>query len=103
MQNVNVQRKRNPGDTDKNGIISEYREILREAGCLSFLRIYVCISEFRNIADWQQICLVHRKRCTGMKRGGKLLKKLEESRKVSANLRENEKYLRSRLEIAVIF
>ena len=97
MQNVNVQRKRNPGDTDKNGIISEYREILREAGCL-FLRIHVCISEFRNIADWQQICLVHRKRCTGMKRGGKLLKKLEESRKVSANLRENEKYLRSRLE-----
>ena len=98
MQNVNVQRKRNPRDTDKNGIISEYREILREAGCLSFLRIHVCISEFRNIADWQQICLVHRKRCTGMKRGGKLLKKLEESRKVSANLRENEKYLRSRLE-----
>lgn len=98
MQNVNVQRKRNPGDTDKNGIISEYREILREAGCLSFLRIHVCISEFRNIADWQQICLVHRKRCTGMKRGGKLLKKLEESRKVTANLRENEKYLRSRLE-----
>lgn len=98
MQNVNVQRKRNLGDTDKNGIISEYREILREAGCLSFLRIHVCISEFRNIADWQQICLVHRKRCTGMKRGGKLLKKLEESRKVSANLRENEKYLRSRLE-----
>ncbi len=98
MQNVSVQRKRNPGDTDKNGIISEYREILREAGCLSFLRIHVCISEFRNIADWQQICLVHRKRCTGMKRGGKLLKKLEESRKVSANLRENEKYLRSRLE-----
>ena len=98
MQNVNVQRKRNPGDTDKNGIISEYREILREAGCLSFLRIHVCISKFRNIADWQQICLVHRKRCTGMKRGGKLLKKLEESRKVSANLRENEKYLRSRLE-----
>ena len=47
MQNVNVQRKRNPGDTDKNGIISEYREILREAGCLSFLRIHVCISEFR--------------------------------------------------------
>jgi len=93
-----VQRKRNPGDTDKNGIISEYREILREARCLSFLRIHVCISEFRNIADWQQICLVHRKRCTGMKRGGKLLKKLEESRKVSANLRENEKYLRSRLE-----
>jgi len=98
MQNVNVQRKRNPGDTDKNGIISEYREILREAGCLSFLRIHVCISKFMNIADWQQICLVHRKRCTGMKRGGKLLKKLEESRKVSANLRENEKYLRSRLE-----
>ena len=98
MQNVNVQRKRNTGDTDKTGIISEYREILREAGCLSFLRIHVCISEFRNIADWQQICLVHRKRCTGMKRGGKLLKKLEESRKVSANLRENEKYLRSRLE-----
>lgn len=98
MQNVNVQRKRNPRDTDKNGIISEYREILREAGCLSFLRIHVCISEFRNIADWQQICLVHRKRCTGMKRGGKLLKKLEESRKVSVNLRENEKYLRSRLE-----
>lgn len=98
MQNVNVQRKRNPGDTDKNGIISEYREILREARCLSFLRIHVCISEFMNIADWQQICLVHRKRCTGMKRGGKLLKKLEESRKVSANLRENEKYLRSRLE-----
>lgn len=98
MQNVSVQRKRNPGDTDKNGIISEYREILREARCLSFLRIHVCISEFRNIADWQQICLVHRKRCTGMKRGGKLLKKLEESRKVSANLRENEKYLRSRLE-----
>ena len=98
MQNVSVQRKRNPGDTDKNGIISEYREILREAGCLSFLRIHVCISEFRNIADWQQICLIHRKRCTGMKRGGKLLKKLEESRKVSANLRENEKYLRSRLE-----
>ena len=98
MQNVSVQRKRNPGDTDKNGIISEYREILREARCLSFLRIHVCISEFRNIADWQQICLVHRKRCTSMKRGGKLLKKLEESRKVSANLRENEKYLRSRLE-----
>ena len=98
MQNVSVQRKRNPGDTDKNGIISEYREILREARCLSFLRIHVCISEFMNIADWQQICLVHRKRCTGMKRGGKLLKKLEESRKVSANLRENEKYLRSRLE-----
>ena len=98
MQNVSVQRKRNPGDTDKNGIISEYREILREAGCLSFLRIHVCVSEFMNIADWQQICLVHRKRCTGMKRGGKLLKKLEESRKVSANLRENEKYLRSRLE-----
>lgn len=98
MQNVSVQRKRNPGDTDKNGIISEYREILREAGCLSFLRIHVCISEFRNIADWQQICLVHRKRCTGMKRGGKLLNKLEESRKVSVNLRENEKYLRSRLE-----
>ena len=98
MQNVSVQRKRNPGDTDKNGIISEYREILREARCLSFLRIHVCISEFRNIADWQQICLVHRKRCTGMKRGGKLLKKLKESRKVSANLRENEKYLRSRLE-----
>ena len=98
MQNVSVQRKRNPGDTDKNGIISEYREILREAGCLSFFRIHVCISEFRNIADWQQIWLVHRKRCTGMKRGGKLLKKLEESRKVSANLRENEKYLRSRLE-----
>ena len=62
------------------------------------MRIHVCISEFMNIADWQQICLVHRKRCTGMKRGGKLLKKLEESRKVSANLRENEKYLRSRLE-----
>ena len=98
MQNVSVQRKRNPGDTDKKGIISEYREILREAGCLSFLRIHVCVSEFMNIADWQQICLVHRKRCTGMKRGGKLLKKLEESRKVSANLRENEKYLRSRLE-----
>ena len=98
MQNVSVQRKRNPGDTDKNGIISEYREILREAGCLSFLRIHVCISKFMNIADWQQICLVHRKRCTGMKRGGKLLKKLEESRKVTANLRENEKYLRSRLE-----
>lgn len=98
MQNVSVQRKRNPGDTDKNGIISEYWEILREARCLSFLRIHVCISEFMNIADWQQICLVHRKRCTGMKRGGKLLKKLEESRKVSANLRENEKYLRSRLE-----
>ena len=98
MQNVNVQRKRNPGDTDKNGIISEYREILREAGCLSFLRIHVCVSEFMNIADWQQICLVHRKRRTGMKRGGKLLKKLEESRKVSANLRENEKYLRNRLE-----
>lgn len=98
MQNVSVQRKRNPGDTDKNGIISEYREILREAGCLSFLRIHVCISKFMNIADWQQICLVHRKRCTGMKRGGKLLKKLKESRKVSANLRENEKYLRSRLE-----
>lgn len=98
MQNVSVQRKRNPGDTDKNGIISEYREILREAGCLSFLRIHVCISKFMNIADWQQICLVHRKRCTGMKRGGKLLKKLEESRKVSENLRENEKYLRSRLE-----
>ena len=98
MQNVSVQRKRNPGDTDKNGIISEYREILREARCLSFLRIHVCISKFMNIADWQQICLVHRKRCTGMKRGGKLLKKLEESRKVSANLRENEKYLRSRLE-----
>ena len=98
MQNVSVQRKRNPGDTDKNGIISEYREILREAGCLSFLRIHVCISKFMNIADWQQTCLVHRKRCTGMKRGGKLLKKLEESRKVSANLRENEKYLRSRLE-----
>ena len=98
MQNVSVQRKRNPGDTDKNGIISEYREILREAGCLSFLRIHVCISKFMNIADWQQICLVHRKRCTSMKRGGKLLKKLEESRKVSANLRENEKYLRSRLE-----
>lgn len=98
MQNVSVQRKRNPGDTDKNGIISEYREILREAGCLSFLRIHVCISKFMNIADWQQICLVHRKRCTGMKRGVKLLKKLEESRKVSANLRENEKYLRSRLE-----
>ena len=56
------------------------------------------VSGFMNIADWQQICLVHRKRCTGMKRGGKLLKKLEESRKVSANLRENEKYLRSRLE-----
>jgi hypothetical protein len=36
MQNVSVQRKRNPGDTDKNGIISEYREILREVGCLSF-------------------------------------------------------------------
>ena len=98
MQNVNVQRKRNPGDTDKNGIISEYREILREADASLFLRIHVCISEFMNIADWQQICLVHRKRCTGMKRGGKLLKKLEESRKVSANLRENEKYLRSRLE-----
>ena len=98
MQNVSVQRKRNPGDTDKKGIISEYREILREAGCLSFLRIHVCVSEFMNIADWQQICLVHRKRCTGMKRGGKLLKKLEESRKVSANLRENEKYLRNRLE-----
>ena len=56
------------------------------------------VSGFMNIADWQQICLVHRKRYTGMKRGGKLLKKLEESRKVSANLRENEKYLRSRLE-----
>ena len=98
MQNVNVQRKRNPGDTDKNGIISEYREILREAGCLSFFCASMYVSEFRNIADWQQICLVHRKRCTGMKRGGKLLKKLEESRKVSANLRENEKYLRSRLE-----
>ena len=93
MQNVSVQRKRNPGDTDKNGIISEYREILREAGCLSFFAD-PCVY----IADWQQICLVHRKRCTGMKRGGKLLKKLEESRKVSANLRENEKYLRSRLE-----
>ncbi len=98
MQNVNVQRKRNPGDTDKNGIISEYREILREAGCLSFFAHPCMLSEFMNIADWQQICLVHRKRCTGMKRGGKLLKKLEESRKVSANLRENEKYLRSRLE-----
>lgn len=98
MQNVNVQRKRNPGDTDKNGIISEYREILREAGCLSFFCASMYVSEFMNIADWQQICLVHRKRCTGMKRGGKLLKKLEESRKVSANLRENEKYLRSRLE-----
>ena len=58
----------------------------------------MCVSGFMNIADWHQICLVHRKRCTGMKRGGKLLKKLEESRKVSANLRENEKYLRSRLE-----
>ena len=22
------------------------------------MRIHVCISEFRNIADWQQICLV---------------------------------------------
>lgn len=98
MQNVNVQRKRNPGDTDKNGIISEYREILERQDVSLFLRIHVCISEFMNIADWQQICLVHRKRCTGMKRGGKLLKKLEESRKVSANLRENEKYLRSRLE-----
>ena len=98
MQNVNVQRKRNPGDTDKNGIISEYREIQERRDASLFLRIHVCISEFRNIADWQQICLVHRKRCTGMKRGGKLLKKLEESRKVSANLRENEKYLRSRLE-----
>lgn len=98
MQNVNVQRKRNPGDTDKNGIISEYREILREAGCLSFFCASMYVSGFMNIADWQQICLVHRKRCTGMKRGGKLLKKLEESRKVSANLRENEKYLRSRLE-----
>ena len=98
MQNVNVQRKRNPGDTDKNGIISEYREILREAGGLSFFCASMYVSGFMNIADWQQICLVHRKRCTGMKRGGKLLKKLEESRKVSANLRENEKYLRSRLE-----
>ena len=98
MQNVNVQRKRNPGDTDKNGIISEYREILREAGCLSFFCASMYVSGVMNIADWQQICLVHRKRCTGMKRGGKLLKKLEESRKVSANLRENEKYLRSRLE-----
>lgn len=98
MQNVSVQRKRNPEDTDKNGIISEYREILREAGCLSFFCASMYVSEFMNIADWQQICLVHRKRCTGMKRGGKLLKKLEESRKVSANLRENEKYLRSRLE-----
>lgn len=98
MQNVNVQRKRNPGDTDKNGIISEYREILREAGCLSFFCASMYVSGFMNIADWQQICLVHRKRCTDMKRGGKLLKKLEESRKVSANLRENEKYLRSRLE-----
>ena len=98
MQNVNVQRKRNPGDTDKNGIISEYREILREAGCLSFFCASMYVSGFMNIADWQQICLVHRKRCTGMKRGGKLLKKLEKSRKVSANLRENEKYLRSRLE-----
>lgn len=98
MQNVSVQRKRNPGDTDKNGIISEYREILREAGCLSFFCASMYVSGFMNIADWQQICLVHRKRCTGMKRGGKLLKKLEESRKVSANLRENEKYLRSRLE-----
>lgn len=97
MQNVSVQRKRNPEDTDKNGIISEYREILREAGCLFFCAS-MYVSEFMNIADWQQICLVHRKRCTGMKRGGKLLKKLEESRKVSANLRENEKYLRSRLE-----
>lgn len=63
-----------------------------------FFCVSMCVSEFMNIADWQQICLVHRKRCTGMKRGGKLLKKLEESRKVSANLRENEKYLRSRLE-----
>lgn len=98
MQNVNVQRKRNPGDTDKNGIISEYREILREAGGLFFFCASMYVSGFMNIADWQQICLVHRKRCTGMKRGGKLLKKLEESRKVSANLRENEKYLRSRLE-----
>ena len=97
MQNVNVQRKRNPGDTDKNGIISEYREILREAGGSLFCAS-MYVSGFMNIADWQQICLVHRKRCTGMKRGGKLLKKLEESRKVSANLRENEKYLRSRLE-----
>lgn len=42
MQNVSVQRKRNPGDTDKNGIISEYREILREAGASLFLRIHVC-------------------------------------------------------------
>lgn len=63
MQNVSVQRKRNPGDTDKNGIISEYREILREAGASLFLRT-MCVSGFMNIADWQQICLVHRKRCT---------------------------------------
>ena len=98
MQNVNVQRKRNPGDTDKNGIISEYRENSKRGGRPLFFCASMYVSGFMNIADWQQICLVHRKRCTGMRRGGKLLKKLEESRKVSANLRENEKYLRSRLE-----
>ena len=61
MQNVSVQRKRNPGDTDKNGIISEYREILREAGCLSFFCASTYVSGFMNIADWQQICLVQSK------------------------------------------
>ena len=74
------------------------KENSKRGGMPLFFCASMYVSGFRNIADWQQICLVHRKRCTGMKRGGKLLKKLEESRKVSANLRENEKYLRSRLE-----
>ena len=98
MQNVNVQRKRNPGDTDKNGIISEYREILREAGCLSFLRIHVCISEFRKYCRLATDLSGTSKMMYRYETRWKLLKKLEESRKVSANLRENEKYLRSRLE-----
>lgn len=53
MQNVSVQRKRNPGDTDKNGIISEYREILREAGCLSFFAhpcVYKWVYEYCRLA-----------------------------------------------------
>ena len=98
MQNDERAREEKSRDTDKNGIISEYREILMRGGRPLIFCASMYVSGFMNIADWQQICLVHRKRCTGMKRGGKLLKKLEESRKVSANLRENEKYLRSRLE-----
>ena len=74
----------------------------KNAGVAGYAEAFRPVQSDSQTSEWysyfENDVLVHRKRCTGMKRGGKLLKKLEESRKVSANLRENEKYLRSRLE-----